>query len=42
MRRIVCLLTAMVLTTALVGCSGEKDRGQNRDLDKPKAGEKEK
>ncbi len=43
MRRLVCFLAALLVTTALVGCSGsDKDRGQYHDLDKPQAPEKDK
>jgi hypothetical protein len=43
MRRLVCFLAALIVATALVGCGGgEKERGQNRDYDKPQAPEKDK
>lgn len=33
-------LTLMILFLAILGCSGEKDRGKNKDLDRPKTAEK--
>ena len=42
MRRLLYLLTALLLTTVLVGCGSEKERGQNRNQDKPQASDKEK
>jgi hypothetical protein len=35
MRYLIYLLAALLVTTALAGCSGDKDRGINRNQDKP-------
>lgn len=42
MRTLVWLLIVLMLTVALVGCSSEKDRGKNRNYDKPQAADKDK
>jgi hypothetical protein len=39
MRRFVWMLAVLLVSAALVGCGSDKDRGQNRDKDKPQATE---
>jgi hypothetical protein len=39
MKRIGALLTAALLLCLTVGCGSDKEKGQNRDKDKPRAGE---
>jgi hypothetical protein len=41
MKRVLALVLAAGLTAALAGCGGgDKDKGINKDRDKPRAGEK--
>jgi hypothetical protein len=39
MRRLCAVLTATLLLCLTAGCGGDKEKGQNRDKDKPRAGE---
>jgi hypothetical protein len=36
MQRLLCVLLALVLVGPLSGCGGEKDKGINKDKDKPR------
>jgi hypothetical protein len=40
MKRFFCLLLCAFLTASLCGCGGDKERGINKDKDKPRAGDK--
>ncbi len=39
MRKIVLFLTAAILLCLTVGCGNDREKGQNRDKDKPRAAE---
>jgi hypothetical protein len=39
MRQFLWMLAVLVLSAALAGCGSDKERGQNRDKDKPQAAE---
>jgi hypothetical protein len=41
MRRALWLLAIVLLTGALTGCGGDKDKGKFRDQDKPRSADKE-
>jgi hypothetical protein len=34
------LLLAVLVAAAMIGCSGQGERGRNKDLDRPKPAEK--
>jgi len=36
MRRLLALLLLVAFTCSLVGCSGDKNKGSNRDKDRPR------
>ncbi len=36
MKRWLCILLAVVLAAVLPGCGGERDKGINKDRDKPR------
>jgi hypothetical protein len=38
MRRVTAVVLAAVLAALAAGCGGERDRGVNRDRDRPRAG----
>jgi hypothetical protein len=40
MKRILAVLLAGALACALAGCGSDKDKGINKDRDKPRSGEK--
>lgn len=40
MRKLLIALLAIVLIVPLVGCGGDKDKGINKDKDKPRAADK--
>jgi hypothetical protein len=42
MRRFLALALALLLLPALAGCNRNKDRGQYKDLDKPRSEKQEK
>ena len=42
MKTVLSLFCVALLAALLAGCGGEKDRGRNRDKDKPHAADKEK
>jgi hypothetical protein len=37
MRTLLGLLLAVLIVSALTGCGAEKDKGKNKDLDKPQS-----
>jgi hypothetical protein len=37
MKKLLVLLLTALLASALAGCGGEKDKGKNKDLDKPQS-----
>jgi hypothetical protein len=41
MKKLLIALLGLVLLGGLLGCGNEKDKGKNRDLDKPQSSEKE-
>jgi hypothetical protein len=41
MKRILFVLWALLLTVTLVGCNAEKDKGKNKDAEKPQRGDKQ-
>jgi hypothetical protein len=36
MKRLLCVLLALILAAPLSGCGGDKDKGINKDKDKPR------
>jgi len=42
MKRVLLLLLAGVLLAGAAGCGNDRDRGKNKDLDKPQSPEKNK
>jgi hypothetical protein len=41
MKRIFLVLWTLLLTVTLVGCVGDKDKGKNKDAEKPQSGHKQ-
>jgi hypothetical protein len=39
-KRMILLVAAFLMAASSLGCGGEKDKGINKDLDKPTAGKK--
>ena len=39
MRKMLAMLTAVLVLCLAAGCGNDKEKGQNRDKDKPRAGE---
>ena len=39
MRRLLAILTALLVLGLAAGCGNDKEKGMNRDKDKPRAGE---
>jgi hypothetical protein len=39
MRKMLVVLTAILMLCLAAGCGSDKEKGQNRDKDKPRAGE---
>ena len=39
MRKMLAVLTTALVLYLAAGCSNDKEKGQNRDKDKPRAGE---
>jgi uncharacterized lipoprotein len=39
MRKMLAILTAVLMLCLAAGCSNDKEKGQNRDKDKPRASE---
>jgi hypothetical protein len=39
MRKMLAVLTAVLVLNLVLGCGSDKEKGQNRDKDKPRAGE---
>jgi hypothetical protein len=39
MRKMLAVLTAVLVLCLAAGCGNDKEKGQNRDKDKPRAGE---
>jgi hypothetical protein len=40
MKRFLCILLCACLAVGLCGCGGDKERGTNKDKDKPRASDK--
>jgi len=41
MKRILFVLWALLLTVTLAGCAGDRDKGKNKDQEKPQSGDKQ-
>ena len=41
MKRFLCILLCACLAVGLCGCGGDKERGTNKDKDKPRASDKQ-